>query len=306
MRTWTIAEMEKYVPACQIDTLQLKTNGIRTNINKLGYVKMCYHTFDEKTGELHQTFKINPNTAAGHDIHTLTEYQEIMNDIMEELDPIEPKVNRVDVAFDFFDDNVYHELFKVNFLTALCLGEQFKIKNTYYSQSLMTLDDLTIRVQDSRLQTEYYNKKIAEPNGAINARYEIRSTRGITDMSISEILGQWFNKRFSAALTEDNVNKTLHKLNINLIKKYEIEKQEAPRTTIPKFLHEWRTRLFCVGQLAELYSMFRERGHTTKYSDAYRAANNTFYSERWESIEPCIVRQYINNLRVSAENYLKK
>ena len=282
----------------------MQTAGVTADLEQLDYAKSIYSRFNRETGELHQTLKINPNKYTGHDIHRLSEYQSACKDILVELNPTDWRLTRFDFAFDYDQPNVYEELFKINLFAAVLLGNCFKIKNTYYSQDIMTLADLTVRVQDRQIQTEYYNKRYQEPNGAINARFELRTIGNLTDCTEEKIIDDWFAKRFENSLTEKNISESLHRLNLNLFEKYVSDMATAPKTNISRFLHQYRNRIFCVAQLAELYRMFRAQGLTTKYNNPTKSANNAFYNERWETIEPSVVREYISSLYQSAVDYL--
>lgn len=128
-----------------------------------------------KTPTGHYLYRLNPDKANSNiGIYDSVTYYTVCDFMIKALQLKNPVKIRIDFRFDSFEDN-FNDLLKLNTLLELLLDKQYNLSNRYKSNDPLTFDELTIRVQNRRLEVENYNKGIQEPDGKVKNRLELRS-----------------------------------------------------------------------------------------------------------------------------------
>lgn len=276
MKKDTIKNVELY---CGVDTLQVKSvtepNGNMAEIPFISKSVSC-----SKDGTLHH-YRLNPDKANDNiGIYDGAVYYQTVDYMLDRLNLEQPKKERIDIRFDSFDDN-YDRLLKLNRLLILLVANEYNLDNRYESTDPLSLDHLCVRVQnkDGSLQIENYNKGKQELNGLVKNRLEFRTSK-MSDYipeknkELKAFL-DWCN-RLDEAVTANNLNELLRKLNDALINKYDQEKNEKG-FNIYEFLREHRKSIFTSKQMAEFISYSIESKDAMQWAKRYKSRRSIEY-----------------------------
>jgi len=237
-----------------IDTIEVKSD---TEINADAAPDFApkYVKKDSNTGRCF--YKLNTDKGAGTEIYNSADYYAMRDYMIELLQMTNPVKVRIDFRVDSFDDN-FEELLKLNKLLIMLIGEQYKVKNEYYSINPRTLEELCVRIQNDRIEVENYNKGIEEPDGMVKNRLEFRSKKLYDDTAenskeLTEFL-KWCN-RLDKSVTKQNFEKLQQVLNDALYRQY---KKECNRRgfKVNEFLYKYQSSIFTSKQCADLYRRF--------------------------------------------------
>lgn len=223
-------------------------------------------------------YKLNPDKGNnGLQIYNSTDYYGIRDYMIKVLNFTNPTKTRVDFRIDSFDDN-FDELLKLNKLLILLISETYNITNRYQTFDPLTLEELTVRVQNQYLEAENYNKGIEEPEGNVMNRLELRSKKLYSDAGenckeYTEYL-KWC-KRLDKAVTKDNFEKLQKKLNSSIIERYKAESRQRG-FTVSAFLYKYQSSIFTSRQMADLYREFNYKD-PAQQAKRYRQRNSIEY-----------------------------
>lgn len=237
-----------------IDTIELRSDAEIAPETEADFAPTCTRK-NTATGVCY--YKLNPDKGNnGVQIYNSTDYYNTRDYMITFLNMSNPTKTRIDFRIDSFDNN-FDELLKLNKLLILLIAEACNIKNRYYSIDPLTLEQLTIRVQNQYIEAENYNKGIEEPDGNVKNRLELRSKKLYDDTAEATKEITEFNKwcdRLDNAVTKENFERLQNRINNSLYERYKIESRERG-FKLSYLLHEYRNSIFTSKQLADFYRM---------------------------------------------------
>lgn len=292
-----------------IDTVEVSSTSFVTG-------KYDYLSFDSSrqtiiSGDITRfKYRINPDKKVERDIHSFSEYITVINDIFEELELEDILICRVDFRFDDYN-NEYSDLFKLNQLLFYLLSiKQFKIKD-YCSFGIKSPISKTLRIHNSHIEAEFYNKKIQEPNSKIKSRLELR-TKGMnhsiwfeigeSKKRIEEIeLDRWIDRLDKVAnLKKEDYDNAFEKLNNEIIKCYnaDIERKEYRKGDYNSMIQRYNKYIFTRRQLVDL---FKRLNYNSPESMASKYKKSHVGIEFFSNYE---VKKYIKLIRFVAKTFI--
>lgn len=244
-----------------IDTLQVRsdTEAVKNPDDISGITK-----FYSRRGVYF--YRINPDSGnGGETVLNFGDFQIVLNTALCDIEPTNARITRIDFRFDDLEKS-YDTGYKLNKLLILLVANLFGVDNVYESISPVTFDKLTVRAQNKRLEAEYYNKEIQEPDSGIKSRLELRS-KSLNVGSIDGIKDDFYLwvHRLYAAVSSENFGFVLDKLNKELIAKFNAE-FAGNNSKADKFIYCYRDSIFTKKQLAGLLEKIGG------YSDIYKKA----------------------------------
>ena len=237
-------------------------------------------------------YKLNPDKGFGAAVYNSHDYYNTRDYMFDYLNMSNPVVTRIDYRFDCFDDN-FNDLLKLNKLLIMLIAEQYKVNNCYESRDFMTLQELTVRIQNDRIEVENYNKSIEEPDGDVMNRLEFRSKKLYDDTTGAakeeREFRRWCN-RLDKSVTADNFNRLQKRLTDILVNEY--KKVQGDGVTVSQFLYKYENSIFTSKQLRDFY---RQLGYKapTQTSKHYKQRRGIEYFSFKN------IRDYANKIKES-------
>lgn len=231
-----------------IDTLQVQSQGASRLTNTTApYINKTV-TVDNDLGVY--SYRLNPDKANNNlAIYSNSEFERVFCFMIMDMSIDNPKITRVDFRFDSFEDN-FDRLLKLNKVITLLISIIYKMENRYQSKNPLTQDNLTIRVQNHRLEVENYNKGIQEPNGIVKNRLELRSKNlNLIDTKMIKAEYDKWIQRLDKAITKENFVSLQKMTNDNLVETYSKEKIKF---TLQEFICRYCDSIYTTRQLSEL------------------------------------------------------
>lgn len=249
MTTQDMTELNIYMG---IDTLQVRSDSESSiELESVPFISKNVN----KTPSGYYLYRLNPDKAnGGLQIYNSKDYYTVCDYMISALELTNPVKVRIDFRFDSFDDN-FNELLKLNSLLELLLDNQYQLNNRYKSNDLLTFEQLTVRIQNKRLEVENYNKGIQEPNGIVKNRLELRS-KALTETNseqckeYAEFL-KWCD-RLKKAVTKENFDSLMNDLATMLYVQY-LKEHQRRGFTLNKFLYKYSDYIYSNRQLALFY-----------------------------------------------------
>ena len=235
-----------------IDTIQVKSDA-ETAVSRSN-APYISKTLTKDVDSSTVFYKLNPDKAMNTNIYDYSTYNGAVEYMINALELVNPVKTRIDFRIDSFDDN-YNDLLKLNKLLILLISEQYKVNNRYESRDPLTLQELTIRVQNERIEVENYNKAIEEPDGDVKSRLEFRSKKLYDDTAEAVKEKREFNlwcERLDKSVTAENFDRLQKKLTDILVNEYKKVAQNG--VTVNQFLYKYENSIFTSRQLTEFYS----------------------------------------------------
>ena len=252
---------------------------------------------DKSTGEIKYTLKINANTYNCEiDITSFEHYKDVLAEIETEVGITDSTLTRVDVKFDSFIDN-YDALFKLNKLLVLLIADTNKIKNRYHSVDPLTLENLTIRVQNDYLEAEYYNKvRQVDFRGEAKNRLELRcKSLSKTKKDIEQCFYYWFGKL-------DKLVKHYAEFqllcNLHLMELWQDEKDVKVKCFY-EFIRKHQDNIYSRKQLIDLFARLGTKNPASA-ADRFKSKNAIEY------ISVGDLKLHIKNIKKSADTFLNQ
>lgn len=292
---------------CGIDTIEIATTTLITD--KCAYLSndSSCNTF-ESEGVRFFKYRINPDKKAEKNLYSLSEYKSTIKDIFDELKLENLEIRRIDFRFDDYSSE-YRDLFKLNQLLFLLLSIRLSINNDYSSYGIKSPEMKTLRIQNSRIEAEFYNKKKQEPNGNIKCRLELRSKglkyilEHIPDETIIEKieLMKWIdNLNAISELKKEDYDKIIEGLNNEIIKCYksDVDHNEYTKTDYNSMIQRYNKYIYTRRQLVDLY---RRLGYCSAESMASKYKGRHTGIEFFSIYE---IRKYIKHIFASARTFI--
>lgn len=248
----------------------------------------------EKTGEIRHITKINPNDFYEGELDNYNTYRKVIENIVNEFELSDCLLSRADIRIDSYDDD-YDELLKLNKLIVLLIAYSYNIKNQYQSFNPLTLDNLTVRVQNEYYEAENYNRAIKSENiGLAKNRLELRSKALLkTGKDIPMIMSDWIVRL-------ENLPSCYEKLqdlcNYYLYEKW-IKEKDVKVKSLSEFIRKYQDNIFTVRQLINFLGRIGVENPT-------RTAYNFNSKSKIEYYSKTDVQRYIKNLTKSLNNFI--
>lgn len=272
-----------------IDTIEVRTDNEIEPTGAADFVPTSSRVNNQKSTYF---YKLNPDKGFGAAVYNSHDYYDTRDYMFDYLNMSNPVVTRIDYRFDCFDDN-FNDLLKLNKLLIMLIAEQYKVNNHYESRDFMTLQELTVRIQNDRIEVENYNKAIEEPGGDVRNRLEFRSKKLYDSTAENNKEEREFRKwcnRLDKSVTADNFNCLQKKLTDILANEYEKVRTEGVSTS--QFLYKFESSIFTSRQLREFYSQLG-------YKDPAQCAKRYKQRRRIEYFSLKNIRDYVDKIKES-------
>lgn len=275
-----------------IDTFSI----VSSELSKLNGEKSPYINSDVRlTNNNKYLYRLNANKKAYKEIFDLSEFEQVYIQIIQEMELVDYHKTRVDFRIDCYQDN-YNELLKLNKLIILLLIMRYQIRNKYQSIDPLTLEILTIRIQNNYIECENYNKNI-QSNGTDNAknRLELREKSIRDDESITTLIERWCKRLSKLPTYFEELQITCNTILVN--KWY--EEKEIKVKSLSEFIRKYQENIFCRQQLIEFYKLLGFK-NPSKKADNFKQRNQIEYF----SIND--VNTYIQIIQISLREFAKR
>lgn len=243
-------------------------------------------------------YVVNPdkfNNSIG--IYRASEYTRVFDEMIFDLELTSHELSRIDFRFDFFDDNTFDKLWKLNSVLIALFSKKYNIKNRYASTDIISCERLTLRVQTQYLQIEYYHKCVQEDTSKINARLELRSCKLGSNTNELNEFEKWKSKLLK--ILDKEIYKTLQEeKNNRLFEIWQKEKAIYKNMNVYEFLSKYVDHIYTQEQLSDF---FKRLG----YKAPDKAASTYKRSKGFESISMNLLTEYVNKIIASGERFFE-
>jgi hypothetical protein len=280
--------------AASIDTLSIispQAAQIDTEVEYLNDIKTIKGgRFQEERYQ----YIINPNNTVSGELSTYGEYLAAIHEILAEMGITMYYKNRVDFRIDSKEDN-FNELLKLNKCIILLLSMKYDVKNRYQSYDPLSLENLTIRIQNKYFEAENYNKAYEEPGGVVKNRLELRSKSMRKDYCIPELIEKWSKRLDDLPKYYDILQ---DKCNTELAARWQKEKGNRAKGVF-EFVRKYQDNIFCRRQLINFFRMTGEK-------DPVKSADNFKQNNRIEYFSLKDIEHYIKMVSQALNLYCSK
>lgn len=245
----------------------------------------------KKTTKTIFNYTLNPNK---HDYGTIYEYSVFNKAMGEMLDTMEIDdyiFKRVDFCFDSYEDD-YDKMKKLNKTLLMLVAISRNITNVYESINPISLDHLTLRIQNTSFEGEYYHRTMKDPESKVKSRLELRC-KAPKDKPIPMLLHNWIAILKTAL---GRYNTLTDAYNAGLIRQW-TQECTSKRANKNQFIRYHQDNILTRPQLASFYM------HTGQ-SRALKAADNYVNKYGMNYVSLNMVKDYVYRLEKAAENYL--
>lgn len=249
-------------------------------------------------------YRFNPSYTLYNNNYSLGNCINSLNYAIDEINLKEPIINRIDFCFDDCD-NDYRDLYKLNHLLFYLIAKKLNISNDYSSCGIVSPIQKTLRIQNSKLQGEFYNKAVEEQKGSIKCRLELRITRikcATNDIkSIKQALRHWLDILVSVtSLRNKDLDILLADLNDEIIKRYEedVLRGDYGKKDYSSMIQRYHRYIFTRRQLGQLLKRIGYKSYNSvasKYKSNHRGL---------EFFKPCEIRLYIKHIICAANQFM--
>lgn len=253
--------------------------------------RICGKENDKEKYSIH----INPNNYIQDDINSLADFNRILEEIENTAGLTNCQLARADVKFDSYEEN-YDELLKLNKLVVLLCSITFHLDNRYQAIDPLTIDALTVRVQNDYYEVENYNKALESKykDKAYN-RLEVRSKALLkkTKKSIAEIIEDWLKK---LEIVINEYERLQDICNTLLIKRWRLERNIKVKS-FAEFIRKYQDNIYTRKQLILLYQDLEVK-NPERSADKFKNRNEIEYISRND------LQAYYNILKKSATEFM--
>lgn len=250
-------------------------------------------------------YRFNPSYTPFTYNYSLTNCSSALDYAMKNTELNEPIINRIDFCFDDSSNN-YRDLYKLNHLLFYLIAKKLNISNDYSSCGIQSPVQKTLRIQNSKLQAEFYNKAVEDPEGDIKCRLELRISRvkcATNDMaSITLALKKWMDILASVtALKNKDLDMLLGDLNDEIMKRYneDVQRGDYRKKDYDSMIQRYNKYIFTRRQLSQLLKRMEYKSYDSVASK---------YKEKHPGLEffkTGELRAYVNHIKCTAEQFLQ-
>ena len=228
-------------------------------------------------------------------IYRASEYTRVFDEMMFDLELTSHELSRIDFRFDFFDNNTFDKLWKLNSVLIALISQKYDIKNRYASTDIISCDRLTLRAQTQYFQIEYYHKCKQEPYGKIDARLELRSCKMTNDTNERKEFEKW-KERLLKILDKEDYKTLQAKKNGQLLQLWQKEKAVYKNMQEYEFLAKYIDHIYTQEQLSDFFKLLG-------YQAPDKAASRYKRNKGFESISMKLLTEYVNKIIASGERF---
>ena len=229
-------------------------------------------------------------------IYRASEYTRVFDEMMFDLELTSHELSRIDFRFDFFDNNTFDKLWKLNSVLIALISQKYDIKNRYASTDIISCKRLTLRAQTQYLQIEYYNKKEQE-QGIVNARLELRSCKLGSNTNEQNEFEKW--KRKLLNILDKEAYKSLQEEKNNLLyERWQKETAKYKNMTKNEFLSKYIDHIYTQEQLTNFFERLGKKHEAAKSAASYYKKHKGF-----EEISMKLLTEYVNKIIASGERF---
>ena len=231
-------------------------------------------------------------------IETYEEYQTALEFMMNDTGLKNAVKTRIDFRFDEYRTD-YQHLFKISKVILLLLAMTYKVKQTYQSFDLMTAEIKTARIQNNRIEAEFYNKLEQEPQSGIKCRLELRSKAlNDTDQEDGKELREFLKwlERLNKSATWENFATLTADLNSYLYDLYLTEIKDHLVWKPSQFIIKYSDYFLTARQIDVFFAMCGKKNPQSSAAQFRRIYPIPLI--RYKDIT-----QYIENIRAAANRY---
>ena len=265
--------------------------SVKTEMEAI-YLKSIRETPNKYSNIAKYSYIINLNNTERGNLTKYNQFEDMFIYCLDDMEISEYYIRRCDFRIDSYND--FNELLKLNKCIVLMLSLKYSVKNRYQSKDPLLLEDLTIRIQNTRIECEYYNKMI-ESNGKdkVKSRLEFRSKAIGRDKDIPTLVVDWIKRLDNLT---DYYDKLQSECNKNLKERWELEKGVKVKS-ISEFLRKYEENIFCRKQLIGFLNLVSVT-NASKFADNFKYANKIEYFSEKD------LRLYIALIQKSLQDYL--
>lgn len=274
-----------------IDTIQITTDEEITEIRD--YVRN-YPTKCLSNGKWN--YRLNPDKANNNiGIYRVSEYKKIFDRMIFELGLTSCELSRVDFRFDFFDNNTFDKLWKLNSVLIALISQKYNIKNRYASTDVISCERLTLRAQTQYFQIEYYHKCKQEEHGGIDTRLELRSCKMTNNTNERKEFEKW-KERLLKILDKEAYKSLQEQKNNLLYERWQKETAKYKNMTKNEFLSKYIDHIYTQEQLSDFFKRLGNQAPD-------KAASKYKRCKGFESISIKLLTEYVNKIIASGERF---
>lgn len=257
-----VEKRQKFIDGIKvsIDTISgvcdaMDLSGYSQNVIKKQYQRQITDPNEPDKTKMNYYLRINLNEAhdGGEMIRSYKQFKDELYELLDDVQAVNFRINRCDIALDSFNDSDYEMFLKVTKLLLCSVAESKDIQNCYHSFNLWTYKSLSIAIKNDSIECENYDKKAASKGlDKAKNRIELRSKRLNCSLE-EEFLVNWFNRLDDAIKYFDAVqthyNRELMRIWLDDIAK---PKKQRDFASLTGFLMTYRSCLFSHAQLVDL------------------------------------------------------
>lgn len=273
-----------------IHTLSIKIMGFYTlQIQGISQIK----SYADSNGEIWSILKVNPSTFCNFELNNYNDILLVLNNLLNVLGVNEYQLTRVDFKLDTYEDT-YEAMLKLNRLLISLLSVELGIDNRYHSVDFLTLDNLTLRIQNEYFEVENYNKAIeSKHKDKAQNRLEFRSKALLKKkQDIPMLIQDWIRKLDRLPQIYDELQDLC---NCYLIRKWDSEYYKVKNYS--EFVRKYQDSIYSSKQLIKLFKLL---GFSNPKNTAYtfKSRNEINYISKSDLVD------YIKIIKGSLNKFL--
>lgn len=274
--------------------------GISDNVNMeyaagVPIVKSCFRKKIRGRDEYEYYLQLNPNKATNEEIiSSYSQYQQILQDFIQQAACPGFKITRADFAFNSDDEGDFLTFRKLNKLLICCLAHAYQVKNCYETMDLWSGRPLNVAIKSGHMEAENYNKD-AESNGKARSknRIEVRSKR-ITCELPEEFTETWCIRLDQAVEQFQAVqDRSNHELLQRWAEDQEKNRKDRDFLSITQFVLGNRDKIYTRRQLESLLGMIGSKNPKTTAKKLKSKHRIEFFSRTDLKVITCELKKII-------------
>lgn len=288
-----------YIHTAEILTDKIVDFDFNESTKNTSYIK--------KNGLTQYRTIFNANKYSLNELEAYNDFEHVTDELLYTLNDIkDAKFQRVDLAFNFYDDYAFQNYFKINNYLLHLLAYKYKVKNSYTTAKFKTDEKHSISSKNKYFQIEFYNKYYeSDGKSNVNARLEFRKLEmdKLADNNPRSLQMFW------CALLKDLPNyhdEMIEDLNNDLVKRFnQCKSNKYIRKTrewhdAKSFISRYGMFIFTSKQLEDLYIKLGVEKPKSKATTYNR------YHREFDYITLNDYIKYTRTIKKTMENYFKK
>lgn len=274
-----------------VDTVQLNTKAEQIPMIKGLHARQSRNG---NTGNFELV--LNPNKYA--DQEQLFYRDDCVNSLdymIYEMDIIDAKISRVDLAYDTYSEGDYKLYCKLNRLLLALIANKEDCKNAYVSKDFWNDDIISMKIKMRSFDIENYDKALQEQDGKVTNRFEIR-VKEIYDADVSQAIAKAENKALkilNEAVTKENYNAVVDRFTYNILLKISAAEDKEE---VENILYSKQQLIINASQLTQIFE-------AVDYYNPTKKAERFINKKHIEKISFNMVKNYAEDIKKAIKNY---